>query len=82
MNLPDVHTSPVLRAYGPQLDPSSIPDPWSEGEATESEGEVTNIAPGERAANAHAVDALSRLRDLKRSRDPPGVFRSSFPVHD
>jgi FAD/FMN-containing dehydrogenase len=40
----------------------------------------TFLAPEERAANAFTTDALSRLRDLKRDRDPAGVFRSNFPV--
>jgi FAD/FMN-containing dehydrogenase len=40
----------------------------------------TLLAPGERAANALTGDAIGRLRDLKRSRDPLGVFRSNFPV--
>jgi FAD/FMN-containing dehydrogenase len=42
----------------------------------------TLLTPGERAANALTPDALARLRQLKRSRDPRGVFRSNFPVLD
>ncbi|MEU1726822.1 FAD-binding oxidoreductase [Nonomuraea sp. NPDC005692] len=40
----------------------------------------TFLAPGERAAAAFAPDDLARLRDVKRSRDPRGTFRSNFPV--
>ncbi|MGP4027517.1 FAD-binding oxidoreductase [Actinomadura sp. 3N407] len=40
----------------------------------------TLLAPGERAANAFTPGTLARLRDLKRGRDPHGVFRSNFPV--
>ncbi|TDE27112.1 FAD-binding oxidoreductase [Actinomadura sp. 6K520] len=40
----------------------------------------TLLAPGERAANAFAPGVLARLRELKRARDPRGVFRSNFPV--
>ncbi|XRQ10804.1 FAD-binding oxidoreductase [Actinomadura welshii] len=40
----------------------------------------TLLAPGERAANAFTPGTLARLRELKRARDPQGVFRSNFPV--
>ncbi|GAA0567656.1 FAD-binding oxidoreductase [Actinomadura livida] len=40
----------------------------------------TLLAPGERAANAFTPGVLARLRELKRTRDPRGVFRSNFPV--
>ncbi|MFI9597536.1 FAD-binding oxidoreductase [Nonomuraea sp. NPDC052265] len=40
----------------------------------------TFLAPGERAASAFAPDDLTRLRDVKRSRDPRGTFRANFPV--
>ncbi|TDB93427.1 FAD-binding oxidoreductase [Actinomadura sp. 7K534] len=40
----------------------------------------TLLAPGERAANAFTPGVLTRLRELKRARDPRGVFRSNFPV--
>ncbi|MGW4407929.1 hypothetical protein ACWEJ6_28145 [Nonomuraea sp. NPDC004702] len=40
----------------------------------------TFLAPGERAAAAFAPDDLARLRDVKRSRDPRGIFRGNFPV--
>ena len=40
----------------------------------------TFLTPGETAANAFTPDALNRLRNLKRERDPQGVFRSNFPV--
>ncbi|MFG2247825.1 FAD-binding oxidoreductase [Spirillospora sp. NPDC048823] len=40
----------------------------------------TFLAPGERAAKAFTPGTLAGLRDLKRRRDPHGVFRSNFPV--
>jgi FAD/FMN-containing dehydrogenase len=40
----------------------------------------TFLAPGERATSAFTGDALARLRDLKRTRDPLGVLRGNFPV--
>lgn len=40
----------------------------------------TFLAPGERAANAFTPAALSRLRALKRERDPRGTFRTNYPV--
>ncbi|MEV4313223.1 FAD-binding oxidoreductase [Actinocrispum sp. NPDC049592] len=42
----------------------------------------TYLAPGENAAAAITPDALTRLRTIKRERDPQGVFRSNFPVLD
>ncbi|QIS11453.1 FAD-binding oxidoreductase [Nocardia arthritidis] len=38
------------------------------------------LAPGQRAADAVDADTLARLRDIKRHRDPKGLFRSNFPV--
>ncbi|MEU5264222.1 FAD-binding oxidoreductase [Amycolatopsis sp. NPDC021455] len=40
----------------------------------------TCLAPGETTAAAFTPEALTRLRAIKRSRDPHGVFRSNFPV--
>ncbi|WP_067971489.1 FAD-binding oxidoreductase [Nocardiopsis trehalosi] len=40
----------------------------------------TWLGPGESAADAYAPEALDRLRALKRSRDPRGVFRGNFPL--
>jgi hypothetical protein len=40
----------------------------------------TYLAPGESTAAAFAPSTLSRLRTIKRNRDPHGVFRSNFPV--
>ncbi|MEO3787857.1 FAD-binding protein [Actinocorallia sp. B10E7] len=34
------------------------------------------------AADAFPAETLARLRDVKRRRDPNGVFRSNFPVSD
>lgn len=42
----------------------------------------TFLAPGERAAQAVSGPALARLRELKRARDPHGVFRANYPVLD
>ncbi|MFI6181696.1 FAD-binding oxidoreductase [Nonomuraea sp. NPDC051191] len=42
----------------------------------------TFLAPGERAAQAFPEPALARLREIKRSRDPHGVFRANYPVLD
>ncbi|MGW2159207.1 FAD-binding oxidoreductase [Nonomuraea sp. NPDC001699] len=42
----------------------------------------TFLAPGERAAQAFTEPALARLREIKRSRDPHGVFRANYPVLD
>jgi len=50
------------------------------GPHTSGRKPFTFLAPGERAANAFTADALARLRDLKRERDPAGVLRSNFPV--
>ncbi|MEV4326734.1 BBE domain-containing protein [Microbispora rosea] len=35
---------------------------------------------GETAASAFDADTLARLREIKRRRDPDGVFRSNQPV--
>ncbi|MGW0191774.1 hypothetical protein [Nonomuraea sp. NPDC003201] len=40
----------------------------------------TFLAAGERAAYAFDEGTLARLRELKRARDPQGVFRANFPV--
>ncbi|WP_285704295.1 FAD-binding protein [Microtetraspora sp. NBRC 16547] len=40
----------------------------------------TFLAHGESAAAAFPGDVLARLRDVKRDRDPRGVFRSNHPV--
>ncbi|MFF0309184.1 FAD-binding oxidoreductase [Streptosporangium sp. NPDC004379] len=40
----------------------------------------TYLGSGERAAAAFPDDVLARLRDVKRARDPRGVFRSNHPV--
>jgi FAD/FMN-containing dehydrogenase len=41
---------------------------------------TTFLAPGERAAAAFAPEALTRLQDLKRARDPHGVVRGAYPL--
>lgn len=40
----------------------------------------TYLSPGDSASAAFAPEALARLQEVKRSRDPQGVFRSNFPV--
>ncbi|MBX9390789.1 FAD-binding oxidoreductase [Streptomonospora nanhaiensis] len=40
------------------------------------------LAPGESAADAFTPEAVARLREVKRARDPHGVFRANFPVLD
>jgi FAD/FMN-containing dehydrogenase len=40
----------------------------------------TYLAPGETAAAAFTPGALTRLRTIKRNRDPKGVLRGNFPV--
>jgi hypothetical protein len=40
----------------------------------------TYLTPGENTAAAFDPSTLTRLRTIKRNRDPHGVFRSNFPV--
>ncbi|WP_433251055.1 FAD-binding oxidoreductase [Streptosporangium sp. CA-135522] len=40
------------------------------------------LGGGEKATAAFPGDVLARLRDVKRARDPRGVFRSNYPVLD
>lgn len=40
----------------------------------------TGLAPGEPASAAFSEADLARLRDIKRGRDPHGIFRSNFPI--
>ncbi len=40
----------------------------------------TFLGAGEKAAAAFPGETLARLRDIKRRRDPHGVFHSNFPV--
>ncbi|NUW38346.1 FAD-binding oxidoreductase [Nonomuraea sp. SMC257] len=40
----------------------------------------TFLVPGEGAAQAFGAEALTRLREIKKSRDPGQVFRANFPV--
>ncbi|WP_308805717.1 FAD-binding oxidoreductase [Acrocarpospora corrugata] len=42
----------------------------------------TYLSYGEKAGAAFPADALARLRDIKRGRDPHGVFRSNHSVLD
>lgn len=65
--------SAEVRARQPEIASAVVPYP-------SGRKPFTFIAPGERAANALAGDAVARLGDLKRSRDPVGVLRSNFPV--
>ena len=41
----------------------------------------TLLTPEETAADAFPGPVLARLRELKRSRDPQGVFRANHSVH-
>ncbi|MFC8922837.1 FAD-binding oxidoreductase [Cellulosimicrobium sp. NPDC057127] len=41
---------------------------------------ATFLSPGESASAAYDEGALARLRDLKRSRDPRGTVRGSYPL--
>lgn len=53
---------------------------FAEALPTSGRKPFTFLAPGERAELAFSDDALARLRDIKRRRDPNGLFRSNFPV--
>ncbi|MEU7837230.1 FAD-binding oxidoreductase [Nonomuraea sp. NPDC049129] len=52
------------------------------GQAVSGRKPYTFLAPAENAAQAFPADALARLREIKRDRDPYGVFRANFPVLD
>ncbi|MBN6054791.1 FAD-dependent oxidoreductase [Nonomuraea sp. RK-328] len=52
------------------------------GEAVSGRKPYTFLAPGDDAAQAFPADALARLCEVKRHRDPYGVFRANFPVLD
>ncbi|MFC9973990.1 FAD-binding oxidoreductase [Spirillospora sp. NPDC127200] len=70
------------------------PDRRAEAAVRERQGEIaaallpqtsgrkpyTFLTPGETAAAAFTATALERLRDVKRARDPHGVFRANYPV--
>ncbi|MEV0341537.1 FAD-binding protein [Nocardia sp. NPDC050713] len=40
----------------------------------------TFLTPGERASAAFDASTVDRLADIKRARDPRGVFRANYPV--
>lgn len=40
----------------------------------------TFLAPGESAEAAFSGRTLTRLREIKRARDPHDVFRANFPI--
>lgn len=50
------------------------------GQAVSGRKPYTFLAPGDNAAQAFPADTLARLREIKRLRDPYGVFRANFPV--
>ncbi|MGW0196778.1 FAD-binding oxidoreductase [Nonomuraea sp. NPDC003201] len=52
------------------------------GEAVSGRKPYTFLAPADDAAQAFPTDTLARLREIKRRRDPYGVFRANFPVLD
>ncbi|MBO2458062.1 FAD-binding oxidoreductase [Actinomadura violacea] len=40
----------------------------------------TMLSPGETATSSFSGDALARLQEIKRARDPHNVFRANYPV--
>ncbi|MFC7877154.1 FAD-binding oxidoreductase [Isoptericola sp. NPDC057391] len=50
------------------------------GRAATRRKPATFLAPGESVAAAYDDDALARLRDLKRARDPRGTIRGNYPL--
>ncbi|MFI9847558.1 FAD-binding oxidoreductase [Nonomuraea sp. NPDC051941] len=52
------------------------------GQAVSGRKPYTFLAPADDAAQAFPADTLARLREIKRRRDPYGVFRANFPVLD
>ncbi|MBN6052158.1 FAD-binding oxidoreductase [Nonomuraea sp. RK-328] len=50
------------------------------GERVSGRKPYTFLAPGEDAAQAFPAETLTRLREIKKSRDPQQVFRANFPV--
>ncbi|MFI6482957.1 FAD-binding oxidoreductase [Nonomuraea sp. NPDC050663] len=50
------------------------------GDSVSGRRPYTFLAPGDDAAQAFTGADLERLRELKRARDPQGVFRSNYPV--
>ncbi len=50
------------------------------GDAVSRRKPLTALAAGESVADTFTPEALARLRDLKRSRDPHSVFRGNFPL--
>ncbi|MFD1545344.1 FAD-binding oxidoreductase [Nonomuraea guangzhouensis] len=52
------------------------------GQTVSGRKPYTFLAPAENAAQAFPADALTRLREIKRHRDPYGIFRANFPVLD
>ncbi|MEV0146051.1 MULTISPECIES: FAD-dependent oxidoreductase [unclassified Nonomuraea] len=52
------------------------------GQVVSGRKPYTFLAPAESAAQAFPADTLTRLREIKRRRDPYGIFRANFPVLD
>ncbi|GAA2315185.1 FAD-binding oxidoreductase [Nonomuraea roseoviolacea subsp. roseoviolacea] len=50
------------------------------GERVSGRKPYTFLVPGEDAAQAFPAETLTRLREIKKSRDPGQVFRANFPV--
>jgi FAD/FMN-containing dehydrogenase len=50
------------------------------GTAVSHRKPLTALTRGETVADTFAPDVLARLRDVKRRRDPNGLFRSNYPV--
>ncbi|WUI01448.1 FAD-binding oxidoreductase [Spirillospora sp. NBC_00431] len=78
----------LLQMVGPATDPELAHAARAkQGQIVERLGTIatgrkpyTLLAPGETAADAFAEPALTRLRELKHSRDPQGVFRANHTV--
>ncbi|HET6298311.1 MAG TPA: FAD-binding oxidoreductase [Kribbella sp.] len=71
-------------AFNPQLAPA-IAGKQAEivaavEDAVSGRKPYTFLGRGDTAAQAFPADALTRLRELKRTRDPENVFRANFPV--
>ncbi|MGW3353092.1 FAD-binding oxidoreductase [Nonomuraea rubra] len=52
------------------------------GEVVSGRKPYTFLAPGESAAQAFPAEAAARLARIKRERDPGGVVRANFPIHE
>ncbi|WP_371783548.1 FAD-binding oxidoreductase [Streptosporangium subroseum] len=67
------HTATALRTRQQELAGALAPD-------ISGRKPYTYLSPGETVATAFTPATLTRLRDIKRRRDPRNVLRSNFPV--